>query len=152
MKKKVMIKPIIINNIKDEYVPSSKDFNNWISVLEFEINSELTIKIASVEEMRNFNMLYKMQDKVSDTLAFPFENEGHGNINFLGDIVMCAKKINQDSLKYKKEKRERWAHLTIHSVLHILGYNHDNTEDQNIMENLEISTLKKLNIMKPYEI
>jgi len=152
MKKKIMIKSTIINNIKDEYVPTPKDFNDWINALEFNTNSELTIKIVTEEEMRNFNMLYKKQDKISDTLAFPFDNEGYENINFLGDIAMCAMKINQDSLKYKKEKKERWAHLTIHSVLHILGYKHDNTKDRNIMENLEIDILKKFNIIKPYEI
>tara|TARA_B100001758_G_scaffold247660_1_gene266438 strand:- start:2162 stop:2620 length:459 start_codon:yes stop_codon:yes gene_type:complete len=152
MKKKIMIKSTIINNIKDEYVPTPKDFNDWINALEFNTNSELTIKIVTEEEMRNFNILYKKQDKISDTLAFPFDNEGYENINFLGDIAMCAMKINQDSLKYKKEKKERWAHLTIHSVLHILGYKHDNTEDRNIMENLEIDILKKFNIIKPYEI
>ena len=52
MKKKIMIKSTIINNIKDEYVPTPKDFNDWINALEFNTNSELTIKIVTEEEMR----------------------------------------------------------------------------------------------------
>ena len=65
---------------------------------------------------------------------------------------MCAKKINDDSLIYKKNKIDRWAHLTIHSVLHILGYMHDNEASQKKMEKKEIDILRKFNILNPYEI
>ena len=65
---------------------------------------------------------------------------------------MCAKKINSDSDLYSKKKEQRWAHLTIHSTLHILGYDHENISKQKNMENKEIDILKKFNIFNPYEI
>ena len=56
-------------------------------------------------------------------------------------------------LIYIINKIERWAHLTIHSTLHLLGYNHDNNNNkQKIMENIEINILKEFNIFNPYEI
>jgi len=147
-----MIKFRLINSIKSEYVPEVNLFEKWASALEYNNNAEITIKIATEDEMRNYNMLYRGKDKISDTLAFPFDNLKIDNKIILGDIVMCASKINSDSIIFKKNKTERWAHLTIHSVLHILGYNHDNYKNQENMEKMEIDILKKFNIFNPYEI
>ncbi len=146
-----MIKCILINHMKNEFVPDVGDFNRWLSVLKYDGNAELNVKIATECEMRNFNKLYKNQDKISDTLAFPFENLILDKKVILGDIAMCAKKINNDSIKFNKEKTDRWAHLVIHSALHILGYKHDSEENQKNMENIEIDILKKLDILNPYE-
>jgi len=147
-----MIKCLLINPIKNEYVPEVNLFEKWVGALEYDNNAEVTIKITTEDEMRNYNMIYRSQDKISDTLAFPSDNLTIDNKIILGDIVMCANKINADSIIFKKNKDERWAHLTIHSVLHILGYNHDNIKNQQNMEKKEIDILKKFNIFNPYEI
>ena len=147
-----MIKCIIINPYKDEYVPDDSFFNKWISAFEFKRQAEVTIKIVDENEMRNFNILYRNQDKISDTLAFPSYNLSLNETLLLGDIAMCAKKINSDAKYYSKENIERWAHLTIHSMLHILGHDHNTPETQNKMEGIEIELLKKFNILDPYTI
>ena len=147
-----MISSIVINNIEGEFVPEDIFFQDWLKAIEYKKKSEITIKIVTENEMREFNKLYKSQDKVSDTLAFPFEKLNLDNKIILGDIAMCAKKINSDSLAYKKNKIDRWAHLTIHSVLHILGYMHDNEVNQKKMEKKEMDILSKFNILNPYEI
>ena len=147
-----MINCIIINDIDGEYVPKDIFFQDWLKAVEYKKDSEITIKIVTEDEMREFNKLYKGEDKLSDTLAFPFEKLNLDNKIILGDIAMCAKKINSDSLVYKKNKIDRWAHLTIHSVLHILGYMHDNEVNQKKMEKMEIDILSKFNILNPYEI
>jgi len=147
-----MISSIVINNIDSEFVPEDIFFQKWIKAIEYKKKSEITIKIVTENEMREFNKFYKSEDKVSDTLAFPFEKLILDNKIILGDIAMCAKKINNDSLDYKKNKIDRWAHLTIHSVLHILGYTHDTKISQIEMEEKEIDILKKFNIFNPYDI
>lgn len=147
-----MIKCFLINNVENEFVPKSNDFKEWLTSFEYKEQAEINIKIVTPEEMRNFNKLYKNEDKVSDTLAFPFENLIIEDKVILGDIAMCANKINIDSDLYSKKKIDRWAHLTIHSVLHILGYTHENTNNRKQMENKEIDILKKFNIFNPYEI
>ena len=147
-----MISGIVINNIDGEFVPEDIFFQNWLNAIDYKKKSEITIKIVTENEMRAFNKLYKGEDKVSDTLAFPFEKLILDNTIILGDIAMCAKKINNDSVDYKKNKIDRWAHLTIHSVLHILGYTHDNEINQKKMEEKEINILKKFNIFNPYDI
>ena len=147
-----MIKCLLINSIKDEYVPDRIYFDRWTSAIKYENEGEVTIKIITPDEMREYNKLYKNQDKVSDTLAFPAENITIENKVILGDIAMCAKKINSDSELYNKKKIDRWAHLTIHSLLHIYGYDHGSVTTRNKMEDIEISILKGFNIFNPYEI
>ena len=147
-----MIKCLLINNTKDEYVPERTYFDRWANAIKYENEGEVTIKIITSYEMREYNKLYKNQDKVSDTLAFPAENFIIENKVILGDIAMCAKKINSDSELYNKKKIERWAHLTIHSLLHIYGYDHESAITRNKMEDIEIGILKSFNIFDPYEI
>ena len=147
-----MIKSFLINNIKGEYAPDNASFDEWLGSVEHSGDAEITIKIVTPEEMRNLNILYRDKNKISDTLAFPFDNLSVDKKIILGDIAMCASKINTDSIFFRKEKLERWAHLTIHSTLHLLGYSHDNKIDQENMENTEIDILKKFNIFNPYEI
>ena len=147
-----MIKSFLINNIKDEYAPDSASFDEWLGSVEHSGDAEITIKIVTPEEMINLNILYRDKEKISDTLAFPFDNLVIDKKIILGDIAMCANKINADSITFKKEKLERWAHLLIHSTLHLLGYTHNNKVEQDNMENKEIDILKKFNIFNPYEI
>ena len=147
-----MIKCVLINNIKDEYVPDKIYFNRWTNSIKYENEGEVTIKIITPNEMREFNKIYKNQNKVSDTLAFPAENITIENKVILGDIAMCANKINSDSELYNKKKIDRWAHLTIHSLLHIYGYDHESITNRNKMEDIEIGILKGFNIFDPYEM
>ena len=91
-----MINCIIINDINGEYVPKDIFFQDWLKAVGYKKNSEITIKIVTEDEMREFNKLYKGEDKLSDTLAFPFEKLNLDNKIILGDIAMCAKKINID--------------------------------------------------------
>ena len=148
----LMIKSYLINNVKNEYIPDNALFNEWLSSIEHSEDAEITIKIVTPNEMKNLNILYRDKDKISDTLAFPFDNLMIDKKIMLGDIAMCANKINLDSITFKKEKSDRWAHLLVHSTLHLLGYTHDNKIDQEYMEKKEIDILKKFNIFNPYEI
>ena len=147
-----MIKCLIINSTEGEYIPEITYFDSWANAIKYEKEGEVTIKITTPDEMRDYNKLYKNQDKVSDTLAFPADNITIENKVILGDIAMCASKINSDSELYNKKKLERWAHLTIHSLLHIYGYDHNNKTNREKMEDMEINILKGFNIFNPYEI
>ena len=147
-----MIKSFLINNTKNEYIPDNGLFDEWLGSVEYCEDAEVTIKIITPKAMKNLNILYRDKDKISDTLAFPFDNLVINKKIILGDIAMCANKINTDSLIFKKEKPERWAHLLIHSTLHLLGYTHNNKVEQECMENKEIDILRKFNIFNPYEI
>lgn len=147
-----MITCIINNNISNEFIPSKKFFEDWLSAIDYKESAEVNIKIITPEEMKKFNSKYRNLNKITDTLAFPLEKILIDNKIILGDIAMCAKKINDDADLYNKNKIDRWAHLLIHSTLHLLGYSHNNKNKQKIMEEKEISILRKFKIFNPYEL
>ena len=147
-----MITCIINNNISNEFIPSKKFFEDWISAIDYKESAEVNIKIVTPEEMKKFNFKYRNLNKITDTLAFPLEKILIDNKIILGDIAMCAKKINDDADLYNKNRIDRWAHLLIHSTLHLLGYSHNNKNNQKTMEEKEISILKKFKIFNPYEL
>ena len=146
-----MITCIIKNNINNEFIPDRKSFDEWVNATGYKENVEINIKIVTPKEMIKFNTKYKNINKVTDTLAFPFEKLLIDNKIILGDIAMCANKINEDAELYNKSKNDRWAHLVIHSTLHLLGYTHDSKKNQKVMEEKEIDLLKKFKISNPYE-
>lgn len=147
-----MITCIINNNISNEFIPSKKFFEDWLSAIDYKESAEVNIKIVTPEEMKKFNSKYRNLNKITDTLAFPLEKILIDNKIILGDIAMCAKKINDDADLYNKNRIDRWAHLLIHSTLHLLGYSHNNKNNQKIMEEKEISILRKFKIFNPYEL
>ena len=80
-----MIKSYLINNVKNEYIPDNALFNEWLSSIEHSEDAEITIKIVTPNEMKNLNILYRDKDKISDTLAFPFDNLFVGKKIILGE-------------------------------------------------------------------
>jgi len=83
-------------------------------------------------------------------LSFPADiPEGIG-LNLLGDLVVCAPVLEREALEQHKPLAHHWAHIIIHGVLHLLGYDHLTEEDADLMENKEINILQKLNITNPY--
>lgn len=147
-----MITCIINNNISNEFIPSKNFFEDWLSAIDYKESAQVNIKIITPEEMKKFNSKYRNLNKITDTLAFPLEKILIDNKIILGDIAMCAKKINDDADLYNKNRIDRWAHLLIHSTLHLLGYSHNNKNNQKIMEEKEISILRKFKIFNPYEL
>ena len=68
----------------------------------------------------------------------------------LGDLILCDEVINREALDQAKPREHHWAHITIHGVLHLLGYDHIDEADAEVMEALEIEKLDGLAIPNPY--
>ena len=68
----------------------------------------------------------------------------------LGDIVICSNIVNKESKIYKIHKENRWAHMVIHSMLHLQGYSHDNNKCQKTMESKEKELMNYLGFTNPY--
>lgn len=71
-------------------------------------------------------------------------------MTLLGDLVLCKNVIEEESLRYNVLLEEHWAHMTIHGTLHLMGYDHKNKIDTNIMETIENKIMISLNYKKPY--
>lgn len=143
------------NTVLDLDVPSLYRFKKWISVAlksspEQEI--ELTLRIVDVAEIKQLNADYRKKDKPTNVLSFPSEipDDFLLNVKYLGDIVICAQVVLDEAGAQGKEPLAHWAHLTIHGVLHLLGYDHENDEDAAVMEAIEIELLGELGYPNPY--
>ncbi|MGS2721605.1 rRNA maturation RNase YbeY [Paraglaciecola aestuariivivens] len=123
-------------------------------------NKELTVRIVEEDEIQQLNQQYRGKDSPTNVLSFPFEAPSFfpeqsnldENLNdFLGDIVICAPVVEKEAQAQHKQLNHHWAHMLIHGTLHLLGYDHIEEQDAQVMENIEIAVLKELAIDDPYQ-
>ena len=134
------------------FVPSEKTFLSWVTIATCEerLDSEVSIRIVDVLECQTLNMQYRGIDKPTNVLSFPAEFPEGVDIPFLGDIVICAPVVELEAKTQNKVLEDHWAHMLIHGVLHLLGYDHIADDEAEIMEALEVKYLALLGIASPY--
>ncbi len=136
-----------------EDIPSEADFTTWVQATltqQQRTTAELTIRIVDKEEMAALNETYRKKPGPTNVLSFPYEVEEFMDLDLMGDTVLCAPVIAEQAQAYNKPSIEHWAHLTVHSTLHLLGYDHIQEDDAKEMESLEISIMKSLGYPNPY--
>ena len=115
---------------------------------------EVSIVLANDELVQVLNREYRQQDKPTNVLTFasldseePMTTEGVLN---LGDVIMAYQTIERESQEQGKFLLDHVNHLTVHGVLHLLGYDHETDDEATDMETLEIRILEKLGVQNPY--
>ena len=111
---------------------------------------ELTIRIVDEAEITALNRDYRSKDKATNVLSFPADLPDHIDLPLLGDLVICAAVVKREAIEQHKAINDHWAHMVIHGTLHLLGYDHIEDEEADIMEGLEIAALAALQIANPY--
>jgi probable rRNA maturation factor len=104
---------------------------------------------VSRAEIQDLNRRFLNKDKPTNVLSFPSSVEDSSQ-NLLGDIAICPDIIKSESLEQGKPELDHLIHLIIHSVLHLVGYDHQDKKSEMDMEAIEIKVLKKLGIANPY--
>lgn len=132
-------------------LPAAEDFEAWVkSTLEPGSNVELTVRVVGRKESRELNKTFRGKDSATNVLSFPAELPEGIDLPLLGDIVICAPLVAEEAAEQGKAVSDHWAHLTIHGVLHLMGYDHLDDDEAEAMESLEISLLESLGINNPY--
>lgn len=111
---------------------------------------EVSIRIVDNDESQSLNQQYRGKDKPTNVLSFPTEFPEGVDIPFLGDLVICSPVVERESIEQNKELIAHWAHMVIHGTLHLMGYDHIDEKDANIMEPLETALLASLGYPCPY--
>ncbi len=111
---------------------------------------ELTVRIVDGAEAAELNRRYRGRSGPTNVLSFPFDGMPGVDLPLLGDIVVCAPVVVREAREQGKPERAHWAHIVVHGVLHLLGYDHVEPEQARIMEGLEKQILGKLGIPDPY--
>jgi len=111
---------------------------------------ELVIRIVDQPESRALNARYRGKDKPTNILSFPFEAPPGIEMNLLGDLVICAAVVAREAREQHKPLDHHWAHMVVHGVLHLRGYNHLDDKQASEMETLEKQILEGFGIADPY--
>ena len=112
---------------------------------------DMTVRIVGINEGKELNNTYRHKDYATNVLSFPFEAPEGVEVNLLGDIVICAPVVNAEADEQHKSERSHWAHLTIHGTLHLLGFDHIEDSDAEVMEAIEVNAMAQLGYPDPYE-
>lgn len=135
-------------------IPSPSELELWANaVLDYEglDNQEVTIRFTDEAESQSLNHEYRGKDKPTNVLSFPFEAPPGIEINLLGDLVICAPVISREAEEQQKAVSDHYAHMTVHGLLHLMGYDHIDDTDAEEMESKEIEILAQLGIDDPYQ-
>ena len=111
---------------------------------------EINLKLVSSDEMTALNQTYRNKTKDTNVLSFPTDPEVIYLSKELGDIAICVPFMESEAKTLNRSKDNHMMHLVTNGVLHLLGLDHANEKDANLMESHEISYLKKFNISNPY--
>ncbi len=148
---------INIINEDDLYVLEEKKLHKCFEIVMDNhniTNAAVNIKIASNDIMQNINNQFRNSNNPTNIISFVYEKPiglPDGILDsFLGDIVIAPTVLQIEATKQGKKLADHWCHIFIHGLLHLLQYDHQNDDQANIMENLEIKLLAKLQINNPY--
>ena len=107
-------------------------------------NLEVSFLLTSDSNIRLLNKNYRNKDKSTNVLAFPMNQNTFGENYVVGDVVISLQKILSESKKFKIQKYEYLSKITIHGVLHLLGFDHKSNKQYEEMNKLEQKVLKKI--------
>ena len=137
-------------------VPIDDQFQLWVdAALAGKSNQfSLSIRILDEDEAQRFNRDYRNKDYATNVLSFPAElPEGlpaEITQSQIGDLLICAPVVVHEAAEQRRSETDHWAHLTVHGVLHLLGYDHEHEDEAGVMESLETEILAGLGIADPY--
>ena len=133
-------------------VPASTSFRKWVAAaLKGRIReADLAIRIVDEREGQALNRHYRGKDYATNVLSFPAELPEGVKLPLLGDLVICAPVVAAEAAEQGKPVAAHYAHLTVHGVLHLLGWDHEHDKDAEAMEQLEREVLAELGLPDPY--
>ena len=134
-------------------LPVQQDFETWVNaalVQKFD-NLEQTVRLVGEAESRALNSQYRAKNAPTNVLSFTVEND-YLDYECLGDLVICAPIVEQEAQQQGKPLLAHWAHMVIHGMLHLQGYDHQNAAEADEMEALEAKILSTLGYTNPYNV
>ncbi len=148
----------IAEDLKSDFngtLPSQAQFEKWAqsALLAYGFNKsdvEISLRICTANEIKALNSEYRGSMKATNVLSLPVDFPEEANIPLLGDIIICARIVEEEAKQQHKSAESHWAHMTVHSIFHLLGLDHISDDEADIMEALETKVLIGLGYNDPY--
>tara|TARA_R110002096_G_scaffold177599_4_gene354210 strand:+ start:393 stop:833 length:441 start_codon:yes stop_codon:yes gene_type:complete len=131
-------------------IPCEDTFRSWVGKVEVESTQEVALRIVDEAEMTQLNQQYRKKSGVTNVLSFPAELPDGVDVPFLGDIIICAPVVAREAADQGKLLDSHWAHMVVHGILHLQGYDHIDDAEAEQMESLEIKIMHLLGFANPY--
>lgn len=133
-------------------MPGKKKIRAWagVALSRFRNQAEVTIRIVDEAESRQLNEQWRKEKGATNVLSFPAGEPGLVDPDLLGDIVICAPVVRREADEQQKSFDAHLAHMVIHGILHLLGYDHLTEQDAALMESIETNLLETLGYTNPY--
>lgn len=137
---------------ESEGQPDLQQIQLWVDAAldDYDQDAEIVVRIVDEQESAQLNEQYRHKPGPTNILSFPVDVPEGVELNLLGDLVICAPVVEKEALEQDKILMHHWAHIIVHGVLHLLGYDHIDDDEAELMENKEIAILNKLHINNPY--
>jgi probable rRNA maturation factor len=133
-------------------LPAAVSFRRWVAaaLAGRRPGAELALRLVDEADGRALNLQYRGKPNATNVLSFPAELPEGMKLPLLGDIVLCAPVVAREATEQRKPLNAHYAHLTVHGVLHLLGFDHAEAEQAEVMEGLEREILAGLGVPDPY--
>jgi probable rRNA maturation factor len=137
---------------RSHYSPARQQLQRWVdsALAAYPKDAEIVIRIVDAEESAALNAQYRGKSGPTNILSFPFAAPQGIALELLGDLAICAAVVEREAGEQGKKPQDHWAHIVVHGVLHLLGHDHVEERDAEVMEAKEIAVLQSLKIANPY--
>ncbi|WP_372592413.1 rRNA maturation RNase YbeY [Guyparkeria sp.] len=148
----------------DRRCPSQATLEHWLAETLARAHqgpssgAEVTVRYVEPEESRSLNAQFRHRDKPTNVLSFPVTEDPsslvsvdeHSDLPYLGDLVICNRVVEAEAAEQGKSVRNHHAHMVVHGILHLLGYDHLSEKEAELMESTEIRVMRALGYPDPY--
>jgi len=133
-------------------LPEDEDLDRWLraALAGRRDEAELAVRLVDEPEGRELNATYRGRDYATNVLSFPADLPAGVDLPVLGDLVICAPVVEREAAEQGKALDAHWAHMIVHGVLHLLGYDHIEDDQAEVMETEEREILAGLGYPDPY--
>ncbi len=130
--------------------PSGGALRRWAcAALGARARGEISVALVGSARSRALNRRYRRRDRATNVLSFPAPDAAQRG-GLLGDLVICPAVLRSEARAQRKSIGAHWAHLVVHGVLHLIGFDHVSAEEARRMERREIRVLRRLGFDNPY--
>ena len=114
------------------------------------VSAEVTVRIVDEAESAALNQRYRGKQGATNVLSFPYEEAPATAGRLSGDLVICAPIVEREARAEGRPAVAHWAHMVVHGIMHLRGYDHIEEQEATVMEGLEVEVLRKLGFPNPY--
>lgn len=147
------LKVVVANVSRETVVPEDAAIAQWArAAMEGHENeaNEVDIRIVDELEIAELNRRFRNKPEATNVLSFPFEDPPGLHTGLLGDVVICAPVVCREAQRQGKQLMAHWAHMLVHGIMHLRGYDHDTPREAQAMEGMETRILTRLGFPNPY--